>query len=88
VYDAQRQTATLSVVDGALLLEVVGKAGFPEPDTPPRPGPPATRLAFTGTDLLVALDPPQSGTHSDFLRGPDGRIAWFRLGGRLYRRAE
>jgi hypothetical protein len=25
------------------------------------------------------------GAHGDFLRGPDGRIAWLRLGGRLHR---
>ena len=87
-YEAQLQTVTLAVVNGGLVLEATRKGGFPEPDTPPRPGPPPTRLAFTGKDAVVALDPPLRGNRGDFLRSSDGAINWFRYGGRLYRQRE
>jgi CubicO group peptidase (beta-lactamase class C family) len=73
-------------VDGdGLRLEIVLRGGFPTPESPPNPGPPPTRLAFVSPDAVIALDPPVRGAHGDFLRGPDGRIAWLRLGGRLHR---
>lgn len=37
-----------------------------------------------GLDMNAELEP--VGTRSDFVRGADGRIAWFRSHGRLYRR--
>jgi hypothetical protein len=37
-------------------------------------------------DRVVALDPPLKGAHGEFLRNPDGSIAWFRWGGRIARR--
>jgi hypothetical protein len=41
-----------------------------------------------GPDYGVDLDDAHAatGTRSDFVRGPDGKIAWFRSHGRLYRR--
>lgn len=85
-YDSGFTAARLSTVEGDLLLEVVPKGGFPEPDSPPRPGPPPTRLAFEAEGSVIALDPPLEGARGDFLRGPGDRIAWYRFGGRLYRR--
>jgi hypothetical protein len=35
----------------------------------------------------VALDDPLRGSRGDFLRSPDGEIAWLRIGGRIHRRA-
>jgi CubicO group peptidase (beta-lactamase class C family) len=86
VYDSPLQQARLTIQDEELLLEVVPKGGFPEPDTPPSPAPPPSRLAFVGTDAAIALDPPMRGDRSDFIRTPDGTLAWFRSGGRLHRR--
>jgi len=84
-YESQTQVVTLALSDGALVLESVGKGGFPEPDSPPRPGPPPSRLVFTGRDAVVAVDSPLQGARAEFLREPDGDIAWLRYGGRLHR---
>jgi hypothetical protein len=35
----------------------------------------------------MATEEPLKGLTAEFLRNPDGSIAWLRLGGRLYRRA-
>jgi CubicO group peptidase (beta-lactamase class C family) len=86
-YEAPLTRLNITVDGDGLLLEMVPRGGFPTPDSPPPPGPPPTRLAFEAPDLVVALDPPARGMSGDFLRGPDGEIAWFRLGGRLHRPA-
>jgi hypothetical protein len=44
------------------------------------------RLAFYADDRVVALDPPVKDLRGEFLRDPDGRIAWFRWGSRIHRR--
>lgn len=46
------------------------------------------REAFYRRDYVLDLYPDGQpvGTRSDFLRGPDGQVAWWRHGGRLYRR--
>ena len=85
-YDSPPASAQLRLEDGAVVLEVVPKRGFPESDSPPRPGPPPTRLAFEAADAVVALDPPLEGARGDFLRGASGDIEWYRWGGRLLRR--
>jgi hypothetical protein len=45
-------------------------------------------LAFYRPDYGLDLGPDNKpiGTRSDFVRGPDGAITWFRSHGRLYRR--
>ncbi|MEU8575433.1 hypothetical protein [Streptomyces asoensis] len=45
-------------------------------------------LAFYRTDFALDLAPAGTpvGTRSDFVRGPDGKVAWWRNHGRLYRR--
>ncbi|MGW2620775.1 serine hydrolase domain-containing protein [Streptomyces sp. NPDC001500] len=44
-------------------------------------------LAFYRADFALDLDPEGTpvGTRSDFVRGPDGKVAWWRNHGRLYR---
>ncbi|MGO8840344.1 MAG: hypothetical protein ACLQF1_04170 [Methyloceanibacter sp.] len=41
-------------------------------------------LAFYRDDFVLTTDSEGQIKRSDFVRGPDGRIAWFRDGGRLY----
>jgi CubicO group peptidase (beta-lactamase class C family) len=43
-------------------------------------------LAFYRDEYVLVTDPHGQITRSDFLRGPEGRIAWFRDGGRLWGR--
>ena len=67
-----------------LVGETTFKAGFPTKDTPPLPPPPPATLAFYDTDRVFVEQGPLTGTQSDFVRDDDGRIAWFRSGGRLH----
>lgn len=76
----------LSLQDGQLRLQITVKGGFPTPETPPPPSPPPVRLALCGEDRVVALDHPLKGERGEFLRNPDGSIAWLRFGGRIRKR--
>jgi hypothetical protein len=44
-----------------------------------------TSLAFYRDEYVLATDPDGDIKRSDFLRGPDGTVAWLRDGGRLWR---
>jgi CubicO group peptidase (beta-lactamase class C family) len=78
----------LALEDGNLVVHTTLKGGFPTPDSPPPPAPPPTRLVLMSQDRVVALDPPFKDSKGEFLRHQDGRIAWFRWGGRAARRQE
>ena len=43
-------------------------------------------VAFYRDEYVLATDHNGQTTRSDFLRGPDGRVVWFRDGGRLWAR--
>jgi len=60
----------LQAKDGALAMSHVGD------DSPP------TRLTFYKDDFAIVQ---AIGMRANFLRAPDGSVAWFRLGGRLFR---
>lgn len=85
-YTAYLNDVDVTVQDGALVAQIRPRGGFPFEDSPPGPLPPATRLAFTAPDRLVALDPPFRGNRAEILRAPDGTITWLRNGGRIHRR--
>jgi CubicO group peptidase (beta-lactamase class C family) len=82
-YHAVIDDVALSVQDGDLVLAVVRRASLAGA-RPEAPLPPPVRLAFRGEDRVVALDPPLKGNRGEFLRDPDGGIAWFRWGGRIH----
>jgi CubicO group peptidase (beta-lactamase class C family) len=77
----------LRVDDGRLVDHTTFKAGFPTKDTPPLPPPPPAALAFYDTDRVVVTDGAFEGSYGDFIRNGEGRIAWFRSGGRLHARS-
>jgi CubicO group peptidase (beta-lactamase class C family) len=85
-YDSAMTTYKLSLRDGGLIAQVSYKGGFPDKDSPAPPAPPAFRLAVCGEDQVIALDPPFQDVRGELLRDPDGRIAWFRIGGRIHAR--
>ena len=62
------------------------KGGFPNKGVAAPEPPPPVRAALYDEDLLIGLDEPMKGTRGEFLRGPDGAIAWLRLGSRAHRR--
>lgn len=82
-YTSALSDAELSMRDGALVLQVIPKGGFPTRESPPGPTPPPVRLALLDEDRVVALDPPMKDSRGEFLRDGDGKIAWFRFGGRI-----
>ena len=71
--------------DGRLMLAMTGKGGFPKKDSPPMPSPPPVTVAFYAPDRLFVTEGPPG--EAEFLRAPDGSIAWFRVGGRIMSRA-
>ena len=85
-YVAAMSETEIGLEDGELVLQVTPKGGFPYKDSPPGPTPPPTRVAILEDDGLVALDPPFKDARGEFLRDPDGSIAWLRFGGRIGRR--
>jgi CubicO group peptidase (beta-lactamase class C family) len=87
-YDAPEDWAELTLQDGSLILQSHPKGGFPTPDVPPGETPPPTRLAFWDADKIIALDEHFKGSRGEFLRHPDGSIAWFRFGGRVHSRLQ
>jgi CubicO group peptidase (beta-lactamase class C family) len=85
-YTAALNDAELELRDGALIMRITPKGGFPTKDSSPGPTPPAVRLAACAADQVIVLDPPFKDLRGEFLRNPDGSIAWFRFGGRVLAR--
>ncbi len=85
-YAATLSKVSLELKDGELWLQSYSQGGFPKPDSPAAPQPPAVRLAFTSPEHVVGLDFPSKGGSGEFLRNPDGSIFGFRFGGRIHRR--
>jgi CubicO group peptidase (beta-lactamase class C family) len=75
--------AELATTDGGLRLTITSRGGFPTEDSPPMPSPPPVAVEFFERDRLFVPEGPGAGTEAEFLRGPDGRIAWLRFGGRV-----
>ena len=66
--------------DGDHLVEE--RQGIPGSDLMEEGSPPE-RIAFYDKDLVIGLDEPSEGAKGDFLRGDDGKITFFRWGGRI-----
>jgi CubicO group peptidase (beta-lactamase class C family) len=78
--------ADLDVRDGRLILAARDSDKVRELfENPPPPDPPSP-VAFYGPDQIVATEGAMKDLTAEFLRAPDGGIAWMRLGGRLFRR--
>jgi CubicO group peptidase (beta-lactamase class C family) len=86
-YESLMSICDLVLRDGALILQMTPKGGFPTKDSPASPTPPPTRLALCGDDRVIALDEPFKDSQGEFLRNPDGSIAWLRIGGRIRARS-
>jgi CubicO group peptidase (beta-lactamase class C family) len=84
LYDLPLSAFTLEVKDGYLVYQEIPRGGFPTPQTPPGQAEPPLRMGFYETDRVVTLDEPGRGSLGDFLRDKDGRLAFFRSGGRVH----
>ena len=83
-YESALIKAELRRDDGTLVLAIAPKGGFPKKDSPPAPAPPPEPVAFYAPDRLFATG--ATPGEAEFLRGEDGSIAWFRVGGRVMAR--
>lgn len=68
----------VTTADGQLVMRLLLKGGFPAKNTPPPPAPPPMRAGFIAPDRFIVLDGPAKGAKGEFLRHPDGSIAWLR----------
>ena len=87
-YTARGSDLELRVENGRLVVQIIPKGGFPRPDSPAGPTPPPVRAALCGDDQFIVLDEPLQGIRGEFLRDPDGGIAWLRAGGRVHARED
>src|SRR5262249_13936022 len=85
-YESVMVKLDLRVEEEALVLQATPKGGFPRRDSPPMPTPPPVRLGLYAEDRAVGLDPPSKEARVEFLRNPDGSLAWLRIGGRVHAR--
>ena len=84
-YTSPLMDAELARAGDKLTITMTNKGGFPRSDSPPQPSPPPYVVAFYEPDRIFVVEGQQG--EAEFLRGADGRIAWFRLGGRTMARA-
>jgi CubicO group peptidase (beta-lactamase class C family) len=68
---------------GKLMMQLHPKGGFPTKDTPPGPTPPPFRVGLVGEDRIAMIEPPIKDIQGEFIRNPDGSIAWLRWGSRI-----
>ncbi|GAB4455768.1 MAG: serine hydrolase domain-containing protein [Anaerolineales bacterium] len=69
-----------------LMYHHIPLGGFPTPDTPPGPALPPMRFQFYDKDKLIGLDEPYKGALADILRDEQGRVEYFRVGGRAHKK--
>jgi CubicO group peptidase (beta-lactamase class C family) len=80
-YWAPLSDVELAAGDGSLVMRLTWKGSVAE-----RPAPQPVALAFSAPDTVVSLAPSASPPVGDFLRHPDGSVAYFRWGGRARRK--
>ena len=76
----------LKAKDGFLIYHHIPLGGFPTPDTPPGPAMPPMRFAFYEADKVIGLDEPYKDALGEFFRSEQGRLQFFRIGGRAHRK--
>jgi CubicO group peptidase (beta-lactamase class C family) len=86
VFSSAMVDVELRVENGRLVEHETPRGGFPRKDSPARPPPPPSPLAFYERDRVYVPEGPFKGSRSEFLRDSNGRVAWYRAGGRVLRR--
>lgn len=69
-----------------LVYHHIPLGGFPMPDTPPGPAMPPMRFLFYEKDQVIGLDEPYKNALGDFIRDEEGRLQYFRIGGRAHKK--
>lgn len=76
----------LKLKNGGLIFQHIPLGGFPTPDSPPGPAMPPMRVAFYEKDRTLMLDEPMKNGIGDFIRDENGRVQFFRIGGRAHKK--
>jgi CubicO group peptidase (beta-lactamase class C family) len=76
----------LRVKAGNLIYHHIPLGGFPMPDTPPGPAMAPMRFVFHGKDKVIGLDEPYKDALGEFFRDDQGRLQFFRIGGRAHKK--
>ena len=87
VYKATLTEAEVTTKEAKLIISRKSLGGFPTKDTPPastEPSPPV-QYGFYEKDHCIGREEPNKGDLGQFLRNPDGSIAWLRIGMRIHR---
>lgn len=69
-----------------LMYHHIPLGGFPTPEAPPGPAMPPMRFRFYAKDKSIGLDEPYKGALGDILRDENGRVEYFRVGGRAHKK--
>ena len=69
-----------------LIYHHIPFGGFPMPETPPGPAMPPMRFAFYEKDKVIGLDEPYKDALGDFIRSGNGKLQFFRVGGRAHQK--
>ncbi len=85
-YVAALDDIELKVENGELMMNVTPKGGFPNKKVPAPPVPPPSKLGFITNERGCVVDGKRNEIQGEFLRGTDGKIAHFRVGGRIHPR--
>ena len=86
-YQIGTECFDLKVKGKHLIYHHIPLGGFPRPDTPPGPAMPSMRFSFYEEDKVIGLDEPYKDALGDFIRDEEGKLQFFRIGGRAHKKA-
>ena len=87
-YQIGTECFDLKVKGGYLVYHHIPLGGFPKPDSPPAPAMPPMRFAFYEQDKVIGLDEPYKDALGEFFREENGKLRFFRIGGRAHEKIE
>lgn len=85
-YQIGTECFDLKLKGNTIMYHHIPMGGFPTPDTPPGPAMPPMRFKFYETDRMIGLDEPYKNALGDFIRDTNGRVEYFRIGGRAHKK--
>ena len=85
-YIGRLQSVNISRTEKGLHLNVINHGGFPDLRSPAPTNPPGSDLSFEAPDAVV-VGKDVLAERSEFIRDSGGRVQWYRLDGRLLRKA-
>ena len=87
-YELPLSAFELKVEKGHLVLHDAAARRLPDPRCPASTCRAAHALAFYADDKVIVLDEPMKEALGEFLRGPDGKLKYFRLSSRVHKKLD